>query len=239
MNKKKIRRLMRKYHLYCPIRKANPYRKLAKALQTDKTADNVVQREFFLHGPRKYLLTDITYIKYNGTFAYLSVIIDPYTSQILSYKLSDSLEVDFVLETVKKLVHDHNIPTDAKVYIHSDQGCHYTSTPFRELLKEESLGQSMSRRGNCWDNAPQESFFGHMKDEVMRYIKECTSFEAVKNRIDDWMDYYNNDRYQINLHMMAPNEYYDYYTKGILPKNVPEPKNKERKIPKKKENIYM
>lgn len=232
MNKKKIRRLMRKYNLYCPVRKANPYRRLAKALKTDVVAANVLHREFFSHGPRKFFLTDITYIRFQDSFFYLSVIIDPFTMQVLSYVLSKSLEVDFVLETVKKMLSDHKITLDTTVYIHSDQGCHYTSTSFRDLLEEESISQSMSRRGNCWDNAPQESFFGHMKDEIKKYMKSRESFEEVKALIDDWIDYYNNDRYQTNLHMMSPNEYYKYYTTGILPDGVPEPKQKCRIIPK-------
>ncbi len=75
----------------------------------------------------------------------------------------------------------------------------------------------MSRRGNCWDNAPQESFFGHMKDELAPYIPLWESFDDVKYRITDWMDYYNNDRYQAQLKGMAPNEYYHYIVTNILP----------------------
>ena len=96
MNIKKIRRLMSKYNLICPIRTANPYRRLAKALKTNHVAKNLVNREFTKHGPRKVLLTDITYIPYNGVFCYLSTILDAFTRQVLSYVLSDSLEVDFV-----------------------------------------------------------------------------------------------------------------------------------------------
>ena len=90
MNVKKIRRLMDKYNLSCPIRKANPYRRMAKALKTSNVADNLIQREFECYGPRIVLLTDITYIPYHGTFAYLSTILDAYTKQILSYVLSSS-----------------------------------------------------------------------------------------------------------------------------------------------------
>lgn len=164
MNVKKIRRLMDKYGLMCPIRKANPYRRMAKALRTSNVADNLLKREFTEHGPRRVLLTDITYIPYNGTFAYLSTILDAYTKQILSYVLSDSLEVDFVLETVEKLIREHGVELTKETLIHSDQGCHYTSASFIRLVNDKELRQSMSRKGNCWDNAPQESFFGHMKD---------------------------------------------------------------------------
>jgi len=214
MNPKKIRRLMHKYKLYCPVRKANPYRRMAKALQTNTIAGNIVNREFEEHGPRSILLTDITYIPYSGIFCYLSVILDAYTKQVLSYVLSDSLEVDFVLETVNKLIENHGDVLDADTLIHSDQGCHYTSTKFRQLLEDVGLRQSMSRRGNCWDNAPQESFFGHMKDELKQYSKDWESFENVKNRIDDWMEYYNNDRCQWQLKKLAPNQFYNYITTG-------------------------
>ena len=217
MNHKKVIRLMKKYGLFCPIRKANPYRRMAKALRTNVIAPNIVERQFKSHGPRQILLTDITYIRLNDAFCYLSVIIDAFTMQVLAFVLSASLEVDFVLETVKQLRRNHLHSLNATTIIHSDQGCHYTSVKFRELLQNSNLRQSMSRRGNCWDNAPQESFFGHMKDELSPYVKSWKSFEDVEKRIKDWMNYYNNDRYQTQLYGMAPNEYYHYIVTNKLP----------------------
>lgn len=217
MNVKKIRRLMKKYGLICEIRKANPYRRMAKAIKTNNVADNLVKRQFESYGPRKVLLTDITYIPYKGIFCYLSTIIDAYTKQILSYVLSESLEVDFVLETVNQLIENHGVSLTTKTMIHSDQGCHYTSCSFIQLVKDKGLRQSMSRRGNCWDNAPQESFFGRMKDHIKLKLKECESYETVKEVIDDWMDYYNNDRYQWRLAKLSPNEYYNYVVTGVYP----------------------
>ena len=217
MNVKKIRRLMKKYGLICGIRKANPYRRMAKAIKTNNVAANLVKREFERYGPRKILLTDITYIPYNGEFCYLSTILDAFTKQILSYVLSESLEVDFVLETVNMMVENHGIALSTDTIIHSDQGCHYTSCSFIQLIKDKGLRQSMSRRGNCWDNAPQESFFGRMKDHIEYRLKECTGFSEVKAIIDDWMDYYNNERYQWELAKLSPNEYYEYITTGIYP----------------------
>ena len=224
MNPKKIRRLMKKYGLYCPIRKHNPYRELMRILRTDATAPNLVNRQFRSQGARKILLTDITYIPYHGKFAYLSVIKDAYTMQIISYVLSESLEVDFVLETVRKAYREHMIPEGATAILHSDQGSHYTSVAFRRLLEDKGLTQSMSRKGNCWDNAPQESFFGHMKDELKPYSRKWTAFEQVKERIDDWIDYYNNDRYQTPLKSMSPNEYYHYLISGKIPAALVEQK---------------
>lgn len=215
MNVKKISRLMHKYNLICPIRQANPYRRMAAALKTNNVADNLVNREFEEHGPRSILLTDITYIPYNGTFAYLSTIIDAFTKQVLSYAISDNLKLDFVLLTVEQLIRNHRISLDEETIIHSDQGVHYTSYKFIEIVKDSNLRQSMSRRANCWDNAPQESFFGHMKDEID--VSNCTDFCEVKDIIDDWIDYYNNERYQWNLAKLSPNEYYSYITTGIYP----------------------
>ena len=218
MNVKKIRRLMKKYNLICPIRQANPYRRLVKALKTNNVADNLLNREFRKHGPRKILLTDITYIIYNGKKCYLSTILDAFTKEVLSYVLSESLEVDFVLETVNQLIDRHGISLSAETLIHSDQGCHYTSCSFIQLLKDKELRQSMSRRGNCWDNAPQESFFGHMKDEID--ISKCKIFNDVKQIIDDWIYYYNNERYQWDLAKLSPVEYYKFVTTGEYPIKV-------------------
>ena len=207
MNRKKISRLMKKFGLKCKIRKANPYRRMAKALKTSNVADNLVNREFEEHGPRAILLTDITYMFYHNTQkAYLSTILDAYTKQVLAYVVSNSLEVDFVLETVNHLIQEHGISLNKETIIHSDQGCHYTSISFQALLKDKELRQSMSRRGNCWDNAPQESFFGHMKDEI--HLGDCNTFEELKIIIEDYMDYYNNDRYQWDLAKLSPNQYY-------------------------------
>lgn len=221
MNLKKIRRLMDKFNLLCPIRKANPYRRMAKELKTSNIAENLLKREFECYGPRMVLLTDITYLPYNRTFAYLSSILDAFTKQILAYVVSDSLEVDFVLETVNQLIDNHGISLHAETMIHSDQGCHYTSYRFINILKSKKLRQSMSRRGNCWDNAPQESFHGHMKDHVKERIAECTEFSEVKAVIDDYMDYYNNRRYQWELAKLAPNEFYQFYTTGVYPLDIP------------------
>ena len=221
MNVKKIRRLMDKFNLSCPIRKANPYRRMAKALKTSNVADNLLQREFECYGPRMVLLTDITYLPYNGTFAYLSSMLDAFTKQILAYVVSESLEVDFVLETINLLIENHGVSLHAETVVHSDQGCHYTSYSFINILKDKKLRQSMSRKGNCWDNAPQESFHGHMKDHISEKLATCTAFSEVKDIVDDYIDYYNNRRYQWELAKLAPNEFYQFYITGIYPLDIP------------------
>ncbi len=178
-----------------------------------------------MRGPRSVLLTDISYIPYNGTFCYLSVITDAFTKQALAYVVSESLEIDFVLETVNLLIQNHGISLHAETIVHSDQGVHYTSYKFIQILKDSSLRQSMSRRGNCWDNAPQESFFGHMKDEIT--LEACETFEQVKANIDDWIDYYNRERYVWNLACLSPNEYYQFYITGIYPLDTPIPERSQ------------
>ena len=220
MNHKKIRRLMRKYDLRCPIRQANPDRQIMKELRTSVVADNKVKREFKEHGARMILLTDITYIPLNSCFCYLSVIIDACTMEVLSYVLSSSLKVDFVLMTVRILLRDHGDELKTNILLHSDQGAHYTSHSFRDLLSEQSLRQSMSRKGNCWDNAPQESFFGHMKDELGIRSRSWSTVDEARAAIDDWIDYYNKDRYQRGLQKMAPTEYYRYLVTGKYPESM-------------------
>lgn len=217
MNVKKIRRLMKKYGLVCPVRRPNPHRQISKTLKTNNTSPNLLNREFTSHGPRTVLLTDITYIPLQSRFYYLSVIIDAYTKQVLSYELSQSLEVDFVLRTIEKMIEKHGDSLNTDTLIHSDQGCHYTSYKFIQLVKDHKLRQSMSRKGNCWDNAPQESFFGHMKDEID--ISSCNSFQDLSSLIDDWIDYYNRDRYQWQLNKLSPDEFFCFITTGFHPLN--------------------
>jgi len=219
MNLKKIRRLMNKYGLICPIRKANPIKKILKAQQSNKTYSNVLSRNFSQGKAKKALLTDITYITY-GKYkrAYLSVIKDSSTKKILAWQLSLTLQLDFVIETVNLLLENYKGELDMDVMIHSDQGCHYTSIPYQTLLKENGIIQSMSRRGNCWDNAPQESFFAIMKTEMdLNIYNTC---EQLVNGLIDYINYYNYDRPQLGLNELTPQEYEEYLeskTKKYLP----------------------
>ncbi|MEJ8548802.1 IS3 family transposase, partial [Brevibacillus borstelensis] len=198
MNHKKIRRLMRKYKLVATIRQANPYRKLAKATQEHKTCPNLLQRQFDQGEPERVLLTDITYMYYgNGQCAYLSVVKDGATKQILAHYLSSSLELSLVKRTLKRLFHrlDGNIHPEA--ILHSDQGMHYTHPKIRRLIRKAGFKQSMSRKGNCWDNASMESFFGHMKDDLE--YKTSQTLQELRNRVDSYISYYNSERYQWSL----------------------------------------
>ncbi len=166
-NLKRIRRILKKYDIECPVRKANPYRRMAKATYEHQTVPNLLERNFKQGIPEKVLLTDITYLYYgNGQKAYLSTIKDGSTNQILAYHVSRYITMDTATITIDKLMKNRNITLADGAFIHSDQGTHYTHPEYQKLLKKHNLGQSMSRRGNCWDNAPQESFFGHFKDKT-------------------------------------------------------------------------
>lgn len=110
-----------------------------------------------------------------------------------------------VINTFKKIKNSTASLFTKNTIVHSDQGCHYTSTEYKKMLKELNVHQSMSRKGNCWDNAPQESFYGHMKNEID--LKSCQTYEEVSLLVDDYMNYYNQDRYQWNLKKMTPEQY--------------------------------
>lgn len=208
-NLKRIRRIMRKFDIYCPIRKANPYKKMMKATREHRVVPNSLKRNFKQNIPGKVLLTDITYLFYGtGKKAYLSTIKDGSTNEILAYNLSDSLGLDIATDTIHKLMQNREITLNQHAFIHSDQGVHYTSNVFQKIVKAYGLGQSMSRRGNCWDNAPQESFFGHFKDEA--YIRCCKSLDELRIEIDDYMEYYNIYRNQWGLKKMTPVQYRDH-----------------------------
>ncbi|MFR5266654.1 IS3 family transposase [Clostridium sp.] len=194
-NRKKIQRIMRKFKIICPIRKSNPYRKIAKYPKEHRVVPNILSRKFKQEIPQKVLLTDITYIKYGaGQTAYLSTVKDASTNMILDHKISDRITLDIAANTFKDLVKNHKEILHKESFIHSNQGAHYTSPIFQKLLKENKLRQSMSHRGNCWNNAPQESFFSHMKDEIN--FKELQSLTDVIVAIDEYLDYYNHHRCQ-------------------------------------------
>jgi putative transposase len=205
-NRKRIQRIMRKYNIICPYRKPNLYKRIAKATKEHSVVPNLLNRNFKQEIPGKVLLTDITYLPYNRTdMAYLSTIKDASTNEILAYQLSDRITLDIATDTIHKLMNNKSLKLADGAFIHSDQGSHYTSPIFQKLLKKYKLGQSMSRRGNCWDNAPQESFFGHMKDEIN--YKCCSTLAELQAVIDDYMNYYNYYRCQWSLKKLTPVQY--------------------------------
>lgn len=207
MNHKKIIRIMRKYHLFVKIRTSNPYKLIAKKTQEHRICDNKLSREFKQEIPLRVFCTDITYLFYNRRVAYLSVVKDICSGEIVSWHLSNNLSMSVVLSTIDNLRKNNNIPLTSfeGVMIHSDQGFHYTSPEYIREVKNLNMIQSMSRKGNCIDNSPIESFFGHLKDDVD--YRKCKTFAEVHSLIEGYMNYYNNERYQWNLKKMTPVQY--------------------------------
>ena len=201
MNHKKIQRIMRKYGLITKVRRKNPYKDIMKKTMEHRTFENKLQREFLQMVPFKVFCTDITYIRFLGRFVYLSVIKDIASGEVMAWNLSLYLEMTLVTETVKNM----KLDSYENIMIHSDQGFHYTNPVYIEIVKELKMIQSMSRKGNCIDNAPIESFFGHLKDELD--YQSCRSFEELRFKIDEYMRYYNYERKQWEKKKMTPVDY--------------------------------
>lgn len=206
MNHKKISRIMKKYHLQTKVRKKNPYRMIMKRSPGHKIFMDKLKRHFSQMIPYTVFCTDITYLPYDHRFAYLSVTKDIASGEIVGWYLSAHLGMEIVLHTIENM--KKNIPKSRDIMIHSDQGGHYSNPSYVAEIKKLHMVQSMSRKGNCIDNAPIESFFGHMKDEIE--YKECTTFDQVLLRISTYMRYYNNQRPQWNLKRMTPVAYRDH-----------------------------
>ena len=202
---------MQKYALQSVIRKKDPYRVFQKAQQESNTAPNRINREFRSLVPYQKLGTDITYIRFLGRWIYLSVVKDMMTGEILAWHLSFHPDVLLVQETLKKLKGNVASMYLLESFVHSDQGFQYTHGSFGETLKKLGCIQSMSRRGNCLDNAPTESFFGHLKDEID--ISSYTTFEEVQQYIGEYMHYYNVFRPQWARKKMTPVEYRNHLLK--------------------------
>jgi len=207
MNHKKIQRIMRKYHLFVKIRSRNPYKNIAKKTQEHQTCENKLNRQFEQSVPLKVFCTDITYLFFSHHLAYLSVIKDICSGEIVVWKSSPHIDMDLVLKTVEVMKNNVDLPISSfdNIMIHSDQGFHYTNPQYIKVVKDLNMVQSMSRKGNCIDNAPMESFFGHFKDDVD--YKECRTYEELEVLIRDYIEYYNNERYQWDLKKMTPVQY--------------------------------
>ena len=201
MNHKKIQRIMRKYGLRTRIRKKNPYKQMMKKNLEHRIFPNKLERNFHQVVPFKVLCTDITYIPFLNRFAYLSVIKDVASGEVVGWNLSLYLEITLVTETIKNM----RLDSYEDILIHSDQGFHYTNPRYIEVLKELKMIQSMSAKGKCIDNAPIESFFGHLKDELD--YQSCKTFERLRLAIDEYMRYYNYERKQWSRKKMSPVEY--------------------------------
>lgn len=205
MNHKKVLRLMNKYNLLAKIRRKNPYKQIMKANVEHKTVPNKLNREFNWISPLKKLWTDITYIRFKWKWIYLSVIKDMITAEILSSEVSDNLSLWVVHGTLKKFEEKYSDWELNWALLHSDQWFHYTHPSFWKYLKKLGCIQSMSRKWNCIDNSPTESFFWHLKDEID--ISWCNNLEEVEKYIECYIFYYNNLRPQWSRKKMTPVQY--------------------------------
>lgn len=202
VNHKRVLRIMNENDLQSKIRAANPYKNMWKATIEDKVSPNILNREFTTGEALQKILTDISYLRCKFGFVYLSAAKDSVTNEIVAFNVKDNMGLDLSLDILNEL---SKLKLAPNALVHSDQGVHYTAKRYRELMQSLCLTQSMSRRGNCWDNAPMESFFGHMKDELdfMQY----DTLEEVQYAVKQYMIYYNEERPQWNLKKMTPVQY--------------------------------
>jgi transposase InsO family protein len=173
-----------------------------------KIAPNLLQRNFKAEAPNQKWATDITEFNLLGKKLYLSPIIDLFNQEIISYELTERPVFNQVVEMLKKAF--KKIPNNINLMLHSDQGWQYQMKQYQYLLKEKGITQSMSRKGNCLDNAIIENFFGTLKSELF-YIQKFSSVEELKHEIIQYIKYYNNERIKSNLNKMSPIKYRAQY----------------------------
>jgi len=202
VNKKRIYRLMQLCGLQSVIRRRpKKYKKTTPVY----VAENLLSREFTAAKPNQKWCTDVTEFKYgNDKKAYLSAIIDLYDNSIISYVLGHSNNNDLVLKTIQSAI--RQLSKDEKPLIHSDRGYQYTSKEFKRILEEAGMTHSMSRVGRCIDNGPIEAFWGTLKVEKY-YLHKYETFEALQSAIDEYIQFYNNERYQETLNGLSPLEF--------------------------------
>jgi len=191
VNHKAVLRVMNKYGLLSQIRRRRKYTYYSDYLHR---YDNVLNRNFKADRPNKKWVTDISYIQTNQGILYLSTIKDLFDNSIVAYEIGTEQTVNLVLNTIRKA--KENEAVTAELHLHSDQGFQYTSHGYFNLTKEYGITPSMSRRGNCLDNAPAENFFGILKSECINRVKIRT-FNEAKRLIDNYIHFYNYERIQI------------------------------------------
>ena len=205
INHKTVLRLMKTLGLKSVIRvkKYKSYRG-----ENGKIAPNILQRKFKAAAPNQKWATDITEFNVSGTKLYLSPIIDLFNQEIISYELTERPIFNQVVMMLKKAF--KKIPDNTRLILHSDQGWQYQMRRYQHLLEEKGIIQSMSRKGNCLDNAIIENFFGILKSELF-YLKKYKSIDQLKTEINEYITYYNNDRIKSNLNKMSPIKYRTHY----------------------------
>ena len=201
LNHKTVQRLMKELGLICRVR-MKKYRSYKGEKGT--TADNVLDREFRAEKPNQKWVTDVTEFRLFGQKLYLSPILDLYSGDIVTYTLSDSPNLLMVTTMLEQAF--AKIPDDGKLLLHSDQGWHYRHKQYVQMLKDKGIQQSMSHKGNCYDNAVMENFFGILKSEMF-YHKKFESVDQLIQEIEDYIYYYNNKRIKGKLKGLSPVQY--------------------------------
>ena len=198
LNHKTVQRLMKELGLVCRVR-MKKYRSYKGEI--GKIAPNLLNRDFNTEHPNEKWVTDVTEFHLFGEKLYLSPILDLHSSDLVSYTISERPVLSMVVSMLNKAF--DKIPDDTKLILHSDQGWQYQHKQYQRMLLQKGIRQSMSRKGNCLDNAVMENFFGLLKSEL-RYLQEFESMEHFKQELIEYLDYYNNRRIKAKLKGLPP-----------------------------------
>jgi len=198
---KTVRKLMKELHIICKVRKKR-YRYISQI--SNKITPNILQRDFKKEYPNLAWVTDVSEFRINRKKLFLSVIQDLYNGEVKGYQISRSQNQDLILRTLKKAIKPNE--DLSKLLIHSDQGVLYQSPKYRNYLKKASFIQSMSSKGNAYDNAVVESFFGTLKCETI-YLQKVRTLSDLIKTIDNYIYWYNNERIKLTLGGYSPVQY--------------------------------
>ena len=198
LNHKTVQRLMKELGLVCHVR-MKKYRSYKG--EVGKIAPNLLKRNFSATAPNQKWVTDVTEFSLFGEKIYLSPILDLHSSDFVSYVISDRPVLSMVMNMLDNAA--HQLPLGAAPILHSDQGWQYQHKHYQKKLAGYGIIQSMSRKGNCLDNAVMENFFGLLKSELL-YLQEFDSMEHFKQELIDYLDYYNNRRIKAKLKGLSP-----------------------------------
>ena len=197
-NHKTVQRLMRDLGLVCRVR-IKKYRSYKG--EVGKIAPNLLNREFYAEKPNQKWVTDVTEFNLFGQKLYLSPILDLHNGYLVNYTLFQRPVLTMVTTMLEKAF--ETIPDGTDLILHSDQGWQYQHKQYQRMLRKKGIRQSMSRKGNCLDNAVMENFFGLLKSELL-YLQEFESMEHFKLELLDYLDYYNNRRIKAKLKGLPP-----------------------------------
>ena len=201
INHKTVSRLMKVLGLKCQVR-IKKYRSYKGEI--GKVAPNIINRNFHANSPNQKWTTDITEFSLFGKKLYLSPILDMYNGEIISYNISERPHLGQVMDMLDKAF--KKIPDNTNLVFHSDQGWQYQHKIYQLRLKEKGIRQSMSRKGNCLDNAVMENFFGLLKTELL-YLREFESLEEFRKELEKYIYYYNHHRIKGKLKGLSPVQY--------------------------------